>query len=248
VCSEQRFHRPAIREHTRIPDTQAVFIDANLHGRAHGVVAVDEGVQDGFTQGGIGHRVALDALDALISDRGLEVFGPHEVDGFDRLGEEIAVQGLVGVPLPGRPIDGRSLRTLLNGTMTERAAPICFWDDVIARHPGAKPYLDPELQKGTTPLVKLGPDGTATRDFQNYHHEEILPQDYAGPRAVVGNRYKLVVDGTKGSGRELFDLRADPAEKNNLIATHAAEAEQRAAVLQTWQRSVLESLTGTDYR
>ena len=132
--------------------------------------------------------------------------------------------------------------------MTERAAPICFWDDPIARHPGAKPYLDPELQKGTTPLAKLGPDGTATRNFQNFHHHEILPQDYVGSRAIVGDRYKLVVDGTKDSGRELFDLRADPAEKTNVIATHPAEADKLEGVLKAWQRSVLESLTGADYR
>ena len=155
---------------------------------------------------------------------------------------------LVGRPLPRRPLDGLSLRPLLEGTMTERAAPICFWDDPIARHPGAKPYLDPELQKGTTPLAKLGPDGTATRNFQNFHHHEILPQDYVGSRAIVGNRYKLVVDGTKDSGRELFDLRADPAEKTNVIATHAAEADKLEGVLKAWQRSVLESLTGADYR
>jgi hypothetical protein len=65
---------------------------------------------------------------------------------------------------------------------------------------------------------------------------------------VIDNRYKLVVDGTQGSGRELFDLRADPAEKNNIIAAHPAEAEKLATILQTWQRSVLESLTGADYR
>ena len=52
----------------------------------------------------------------------------------------------------------------------------------------------------------------------------------------------------KGSGRELFDLRADPAEKTNLIATHAAEADKLEGVLKAWQRSVLESLTGADYR
>ena len=54
--------------------------------------------------------------------------------------------------------------------------------------------------------------------------------------------------GESGSGKELFDVRRDPAEKNNLIATHPAEADKLAAVLQTWQRSVLESLTGADYR
>ncbi len=155
---------------------------------------------------------------------------------------------LVGQPLPRRPLDGLSLKPLLDGTMTERASPICFWDDPIARHPGAKPTLDPELQKGTSPLVKLGPDGTATRNFSNFEHSEIRPEDFAGPRAVLDNRFKLVVDGTRGSGRELFDIRADPAEKTNVIAAHPEVAQRLEQRLRTWQQSVLESLTGADYR
>ena len=38
--------------------------------------------------------------------------------------------------------------------------------------------------------------------------------------------------------------RSDPAEKNNLIKTHAAEAEELERQLRTWQESVLRSLTG----
>lgn len=65
------------------------------HGRADGVVAVDEGVEDGLAQGGIGHGVAFDALDALKGDGGLEVFGADEINRLRHLGEEIAVQGVV---------------------------------------------------------------------------------------------------------------------------------------------------------
>lgn len=155
---------------------------------------------------------------------------------------------LAGQPLPRRPLDGLSLRPLLEGKMTERPTPLCFWDDPIARHPGAKPYLAAELQKGTSPLVKLGPDGTPTRNFQNFHHPEILPADYTGSRAVVDHRFKLVVDATKASGRELFDLRADPAEKTNVIAAHPEVAQRLEQHLRTWQTSVLTSLTGADYR
>jgi arylsulfatase A-like enzyme len=155
---------------------------------------------------------------------------------------------LAGQPLPSRPLDGISLTTLLDGTMTARPTPICFWDDPIARHPGAKPYLDPELQKGTTPLVKLGPDGSATRDFLNFRHNEILPADYAGPRAVLDGRYKFVVDANPTSGRQLFDVHADPAEKTNLITAHPEIATRLEQHLRTWQTSVLTSLTGADYR
>ena len=48
--------------------------------------------------------------------------------------------------------------------------------------------------------------------------------------------------------RELFDLRADPAEKNNIAAQHPEEVARLARQLRAWQESVLSSLTGADYR
>ncbi len=155
---------------------------------------------------------------------------------------------LAGRPLPKRTLDGVSLVPLIEGRMTERANPICFWDGVPAREAGAKPYIDPELQKGTTPTAKIGPDGAGTRNFQNFVYPAVRETDIAGAAAIVDNRFKLVVDATRGSGKELFDLRADPAETKNVIATHGDEAKQLEEQLRTWQRSVLTSLTGADYR
>ena len=89
-------------------------------------------------------------------------------------------------------------------------------------------------------------DASTTAQWLFEHSRELL--------FVLGpdNRFKLVLDAGSRSGgeasRELFDLRADPAEKNNLIAAHPAEAERLAARLRAWQQSVLESLTGADYR
>lgn len=157
---------------------------------------------------------------------------------------------LVGQPLPDRPLDGISLKALIDGKMTERPAPICFW----SYNTGAesrnklKPYIDPKLQEGTTPLVKkLG--SRLTRNFQNFHHPTISESDFAGPRAILGNRYKLVIDAGSGkkSGKELFDLRVDQAEKNNLIATKPEIAGKLEQQLREWQQSVLKSLTGADY-
>ena len=47
---------------------------------------------------------------------------------------------------------------------------------------------------------------------------------------------------------KLFDLREDQAEKNNLIGTRPELAGKLDRELRAWQQSVLESLTGADYR
>jgi len=158
---------------------------------------------------------------------------------------------LAGQPLPKRPLDGITLRPLFAGRMTERPTPIGIWNARARHAPGdkPKPYIEPALQKGTTPLVKLS-GNLATRNFQNFHHPDIREQDFGGARALVDNRYKLVIDGdaNRETGTELFDLRSDPAEKNNLINTHPAVARRMQQQLRDWQQSVLESLTGADYR
>lgn len=156
---------------------------------------------------------------------------------------------LTGAPLPTRPLDGINLEPVFAGTLRERSDPLCFWNGrARAANAGrGAPYLDPELQKGTTPLVKLGPDGAPTRDFQNFHQPDIRDSDYAGPRAIIHGPHKLVLDGAANAGAELFDLRADPAEKKNLIAAHPELAARLREQLHTWQRSVLDSLTGADY-
>ncbi len=154
---------------------------------------------------------------------------------------------LAGQPLPKRPLDGISLKPIIDGKMTARPGPLGFWNG-LARGEKGKPYIDPELQKGTTPLVKLAGDGRPTRNFQNYHYPKIEEEDFGGARAMLDNRYKLVIDGGRGTGKELFDLRNDPAEKKNIIQTQPAVAAKLEQQLRAWQQSVLQSLTEADYR
>jgi arylsulfatase A-like enzyme len=158
---------------------------------------------------------------------------------------------LVGQALPDRPLDGISLQSLFDGNMEERPSPIGFWNGSPRNESGVelKPYIDPELQKGTTPLVKLM-GNIATRNFRNVHHPDIQEQDFGGPRAMLDNRYKLVIHGQANDGevKELFDVRTDPAEKNNLIDAQPAIAVKLEKQLRDWQQSVLESLVGEDYR
>lgn len=152
---------------------------------------------------------------------------------------------IVGQPLPERRIDGISLEPLIEGKMDQRRKPICFWQFKNNAHDGKTPYIDPKLQQGTTPLVKQMA-GRYTRNFVNFHHPKITDQDYAGPRALLDNRYKLVVD-ARNSGSELFDMREDPAESKNLIELKPDIAQRMERQLRCWQRSVLHSLTGADY-
>jgi arylsulfatase A-like enzyme len=156
---------------------------------------------------------------------------------------------LIGQPLPDRPLDGVSLMPLIDGKMTERPSAICFWkyDFVNLRARNPKPWFKPDEVVGTTPLVKIM-DGRFTRHFENYHQPEIIEKDYTGSRSILDNRYKLVIDGDNESSKELFDMRADPAEKNNLIKDKPDVAMKLEKQLRDWQESVLKSVRGADYK
>ena len=151
------------------------------------------------------------------------------------------------LPLPARPIDGVNLLGLIDGEMTERPTPICFWQ-YDTRHELAsdrEPYIDPAQQEGTTPLAKAM-DGRFTRNFVNYRHPEVSEEDFGGSRAILDNRYKLILD-TGGQPAELFDMRSDEAEKNDLMESEPEVAERLRSEMRQWQESVLRSLTGADY-
>ena len=158
---------------------------------------------------------------------------------------------LSGQPLPNRPLDGVDLTGVLDGKVTNRQSPLFFWAFNTARLRGLdlEPWIDPKLQQGTTPLVKLMA-GKATRDFTNYHHPSVTDTDYRGPRAIIDGHFKLVLHEQRNGGmeRELFDLQADPGEKTNLLKQQPDAAEGLHTQLRQWQGSVLRSLSGADYQ
>jgi arylsulfatase A-like enzyme len=158
---------------------------------------------------------------------------------------------LVGQALPDRPIDGINLSPLLEGRSFERSNPLFFWEFNTRGSSLAKavPYIEPGLQEGTTPLVKLA-GGKATRDFKNFRHPRITDNDTLGPRAIIDGRFKLVIhEQKKGAPKqELFDLETDPAEKKDLFKQKPEVAGRLKTKLGDWQQSVLKSLTEADYR
>jgi len=154
---------------------------------------------------------------------------------------------LADIDLPKVPLDGINLVPLLQGTLKKRSKPIAFWNFSVNKKTVGKPYIDPLLQKGTTPLVKQS-QGIYTRNFQNYHHPEITENDFHGARAIISGDYKLVIDGDKNTGVELFDLKKDSAERNNCANTQPAIVKKLQQQLRDWQTSVLNSLMEADYK
>jgi arylsulfatase A-like enzyme len=158
---------------------------------------------------------------------------------------------LAGQPLPKRPLDGISLVPFFNTPGKQRTNPLYFWqfesEKVFGESP--EPYIDPELQEGTTPLTKIM-DGKYTRSFRNYKYSEVSENDYSGERAIMKNQYKLVVEGKTPNekGFELYNIQNDPGEVKNLADEYPELVKKMSADLRKWQESVLNSLTGADYK
>ncbi|MFM2221439.1 MAG: hypothetical protein RLZZ553_1187 [Verrucomicrobiota bacterium] len=136
-----------------------------------------------------------------------------------------------------------------DGKLHERPSPIFFWEFSIERLMSTKPqpYIDPNLQQGTTPLVKRS-SGKNTRDFQNFHYHSVHAADRIGPRAIISDNHKLVIREKKDKKTmEMYDLEIDPAEKSNIIDQKPQLARKMQSDLDHWQDSVLQSLTGADY-
>jgi arylsulfatase A-like enzyme len=153
---------------------------------------------------------------------------------------------LVGQPLPDRPLDGISLKPLIDGRMTERPGPVCFWQYSIPEERKPVPYIEPEWQEGTTPLVKQM-NGLYTRNFRNFHLDRITEQDYEGSRVILDKQFKLVVGPGKDPVIELFQIREDPAEEHDISEANADIVRAMQGQLEDWQTSVLRSLKGEDY-
>ncbi len=156
---------------------------------------------------------------------------------------------IMDIPLPFRPLDGINLLPFFDNSAEHRPSPLYFWsletNNVFDE--SSMPYIDPALQEGTTPLVKMMA-GKYTRSFRNFHYNEIDENDFSGNRAVMKNQYKLVLQGNDPAGVELFDIESDPGEKNNLASIHPQVVGEMQTEMRTWQESVLNSLRGVDYR
>ena len=50
-----------------------------------------------------------------------------------------------------------------------------------------------------------------------------------------------------GATYELYNLASDPTESEDIAGSHAEQVQELAEALESWQRSVIDSLNGLDY-
>jgi arylsulfatase A-like enzyme len=156
---------------------------------------------------------------------------------------------ITGQALPERPLDGKSWVPLFTNPLLQRNQPHFFWQfnrDLFEGN--CEPYIEVELQEGTTPLAKMM-DGKYTRTFRNCKYTDISEEDFQGSRVMMADKYKLIVEGQTPNekGYELYDIQNDPAETTNLANEYPEVVDEMADELRKWQESVLNSLTGADY-
>lgn len=161
------------------------------------------------------------------------------------------VLDLVGVSVPNQPqpLDGVSLVPLLDSKMTERPKPLGFW---VYPAPGSG-VPAAKILAAVRKAQQAG-DKDATGDQRDFKPEQLAEKYSAdklpGHAAWIDGRYKLhrMADKQGNARYALYDLVADPKEKNDLAKAQPERLAKMQAELAAWQESVIGSLNGEDYR
>lgn len=156
------------------------------------------------------------------------------------------VLSFTGIEPPrDRPIDGASLKALLDGGTMDHP-PIGFWS---GHSDGQATYSDAIVRALAEAQTKGAPTPHPERLLNNVRD---FPDRHAGGRrghaAWLEWPWKLHRIEAKGKVRlELYQLEQDPDESRNLAARHPERVEPMRQALEAWQESVLGSWEGADY-
>jgi arylsulfatase A-like enzyme len=158
---------------------------------------------------------------------------------------------IVGVTIKDQPaLDGISLVPLIDGKMSQRPRPMGFWNYPIAgigtpSHAWMSELLAAQA-KGAEPDDKGKLRLDAGKIQKRYSTEE-LP----GHAAWIEDDWKFHRIAGKGGEAvryELYNLAKDRVEKNDLSAQEVERSRSMKTALENWQKSVIRSLNGEDYR
>ena len=157
---------------------------------------------------------------------------------------------VAGVRMPDQPpLDGVSLLPLIDGKMEGRGKPLGFWvypaRGIPTRSTQILQQMQAEQQGGPPapePPEAIRHPGVITKRYP----EKPLP----GHAAWIDGQYKLHrKPGKSGTvAFELYDLERDPQEHANLADEHPERVDAMRGALEAWQRSVIHSLNGEDYK
>jgi arylsulfatase A-like enzyme len=157
---------------------------------------------------------------------------------------------IAGVRLKSQlPLDGISLTSLIDGTMTARPKPMGFWN-----HPTGG--ISTPSAKWMSELLQAQKAGNEVGDRSRLRLDagEIAtqyPQDsFPGHAAWLDWPWKLhrIQDKRQRVRLELYNLADDRGEQNNLADREADRVSSMKSELEAWLRSVVRSLNGKDYR
>lgn len=155
---------------------------------------------------------------------------------------------IAGVTVDHQPVlDGVSLAGVIHGHALERENPLGFW--VYPKRgistPAAKWMAEMQTmqREGRAPTAQqLNADAG---EIAGNVPTDVLP----GHSAWIDGDLKLHrIPRQNGTVKyELYDLAADPTESSDISGSHASEVRRMADALESWQRSVVNSLNGADY-
>jgi len=154
----------------------------------------------------------------------------------------------VNVGDQSQPLDGISLVPLIEGKMKQRKKPLGFWVHPTRGIPMRSTQLIEEIRKhepGKAPDSSVQASATKSNKPKSYS-EENLP----GDAAWIDGKFKLhkKIDKNGIAKFTLYDLENDRTESSDIAGKHFKRVEIMRFGLNTWQRSVIGSLNGKDYR
>jgi len=156
---------------------------------------------------------------------------------------------LAGVAQPDNspPLDGRSLRGLIEAKPQPLGRTMGFWD-YPARGRSVK---STDLLKQLAAEQKAGEerDSKALYPNEGTIEKASVPDPSRGPAAWMDGPYKLLrqINQQGAATYKLFQLDKDRNEESDLAATEPARVERMKKALAEWQQSVVRSYRGEDY-
>ncbi len=145
-----------------------------------------------------------------------------------------------------RPLDGIDLMPLIEGEVQQREQPLGFWVYQAAgiRTPSRELLL--AQRQGADETGRVIPERTEASLMKTTFREDELP----GHAAWRDGSWKLHrIPRRNGMvSWELYHLDEDPAESQDLSQQHPERVAAMGEQLAAWQRSVIRSLNGDDYK
>lgn len=157
---------------------------------------------------------------------------------------------IAGVTIENQaPLDGESLVPLIEGKVSKRSRAMGFWD-------AAKRGVSTPSDVWMTELLEAQKAGKDLPPPESSQHPETLPNppesldSLKGHAAWISGDWKLhrIID--KKSNKltwELYDLKADSFEEKDLVDSEFERTKKMQAELETWMKSVTDSINGEDY-